>query len=86
MVMFPKAINGFNAIPIKIPILFLKKWKKNYQICVESQKTQRAKAILREKNEVGGITVLSSNYRAMIIKAASHWQKKKQIQRPKGHN
>ena len=64
----PKAIYRFNAIPIKIPLAFFYKTRTNDpKICIEPEKTQKAKAILR-KNKDGGITLLDFklHYKAIV--------------------
>ena len=50
MTILPKAIHRFNATPIKLPMaVFTELEQKNLKICMETQKTPIAKAILRGK-------------------------------------
>ena len=52
----PKAIYRFNAIPIKLPMVFFRELEKNnFKICMEIQEI--AKAILRKKNGTGAINL-----------------------------
>lgn len=52
-----QAIYRFNAIPIKILIAFFHKTKRNNsKISMETQKTPKAKTILRKGNRSRGIT------------------------------
>ena len=50
MTILPKAIYRFNAIPIKLSMAFSTELEYNFTICVEIQKLQIPKAILRKKN------------------------------------
>ena len=51
MSILPKAIFRFNAIPIKLPMVFFRTRTNNFTICMEIQKKTRiAKTILGKKN------------------------------------
>ena len=65
-----KGIYRFNAIPMKLPMVFFHRARtNNFTICMEIQKPRIAKAILR-KNGTGGISLpdLRLYYRATAIK------------------
>ena len=83
MAILLKAIYKFNAIPIKIPMSFLKEIEqKIIDLYVTThthtkQKPHIDKAILRKENEARGIILPDFNlsHRAVIIKIAWYWQK-----------
>ena len=64
-----KAIYRFSAIPMKMLMLFVTELEKNNpKICIEPQKSQIAKVILR-KNKDGGITISNFKlyYKATVV-------------------
>ena len=70
MSILPKAIYRFNAIPIKLPMVFFKARTNNFTIRAEIQKPQIAKAILRKKSGTGRINLPDFRlyYKATVIK------------------
>ena len=82
MSMLPRAIYTFNAIPIKIPMTFVKELEQiALKICVEPEKAPNHQGIVERKNKARGITLPNFKlyYKAVITKTVWSWHKNRHI-------
>ena len=88
----PKAIYRFNAIPIKLPMVFSENQNKYFHnLYGNTKKTQIAKVILRKKNGTGGINLPDftlyykvSHQDSMVLSQRQKYRPMEQNRKPRG--
>ena len=78
MSIIPKTIHRFNAIPVKIQMVYVTELEQTFQNFIWNQNAPKiVSATTRKKNKVEGNTLpdIKLYYKAIVIKTAWYWHK-----------